>query len=66
MLGSMLGGLFDKEGMVRDTIKSTLEDLSEELQCSFKEFFVTIQPVNDSLEFKMSIVRILFVPIGIQ
>lgn len=57
MLGSLLGGMFDKEGMVRDTITSTLEDLTEELSCTYKDLFVTIQPMSDKLDFKMYVYK---------
>ena len=53
MLESLLGGLVDKEKATRETITGALEDLSEELGASFKEFFVTIQPTDDKFGFKL-------------
>jgi len=53
MLENLLGGLIDKEKATRDTIKNTLEDLSEELGADFKDFFVTIQPTDEKFGFKL-------------
>ena len=51
-LGSMLGSLFNAEESVRNTIINTLENLSEELnEPDFKNFSVTIQPINEDFEF---------------
>jgi len=48
----MFNGLLNIEGQVRNTIIGTLEDLSEELkEPDFKNFSVTIQPINESFEF---------------
>jgi hypothetical protein len=48
----MFNGLLNIEGQVRNTIIGTLEDLSEELnEPDFKNFSVTIQPINEKFEF---------------
>ena len=52
MLGNLLGGMLNVEGSTRETITRTLENLSEELkEPNFKNFSVTIQPINDEFEF---------------
>lgn len=58
MLG-ILGNLFDKEQIVRDTIQSTLESVKEELNCSYKELFIMIKPYNDDFDFKCYIYKII-------
>lgn len=51
-LGNLLGGMFNVEGQIRETITRTLEDLSEELnEPNFKNFSVTIQPIDDDFNF---------------
>jgi hypothetical protein len=51
-LGNLLGGMFNVEGSIRETITRTLEDLSEELnEPDFKNFSVTIQPINSEFDF---------------
>lgn len=50
--GNLLGGLMNIEGSIRETITRTLEDLSEELnEPNFKNFSVTIQPINEEFDF---------------
>ena len=52
MLGNLLGGMLNVEGSTRDTITRTLENLAEELnEPNFKNFSVTIQPINEEFEF---------------
>jgi hypothetical protein len=52
MLGNLLGGIMNVEGSIRETITRTLEDLSEELnEPNFKNFSVTIQPINEEFDF---------------
>jgi hypothetical protein len=51
MLGNLLGGLVDTEQMTFDTIQECLESLSQEMNCSHKDFFVMIKPIDN--EFKM-------------
>lgn len=53
----IFGGLFDKEGMVSNTIENCLENLSEELGCKKTDLFIMIKPCKDefdetSLNFK--------------
>ena len=58
MLGSMLGGLLNTEGIVRDTIQSTLENVAIELQCSHNELFIMIKPVNAEFDMKFYVYKI--------
>ena len=52
MLGNLLGGIMNVEGSIRETITRTLEELSEELnEPNFKNFSVTIQPINEEFDF---------------
>jgi hypothetical protein len=58
MLGNLLGGIMNVEGSVRETITRTLEDLSEELnEPNFKNFSITIQPINDDFDFVCLVYR---------
>lgn len=43
----LLDGLFDKEGMVSNTIESCLENVAEELGCKLTELFIMIKPTSD-------------------
>ena len=47
MFSGLLGGLVDKEQITYDTIQGTLEDVAEELGCSYKELFIKIAASND-------------------
>ena len=58
MLGNLLGGLFDKNKIVHDTIQSTLENVAEELNCSFKELFIMIKPIDETFTMKFYIYKI--------
>lgn len=52
MLGNLLGGIMNVEGSIQETITRTLENLSEELnEPNFKNFSVTIQPINEDFDF---------------
>jgi len=55
MLENFLGKLIPEDtkvNSIKDTITTTLENLSEELkEPDFKKFSVTIQPINDEFEF---------------
>jgi len=57
MLENLLGGLVDKEKITYDTIQSTLEDVAEELNCSFKDFFIMIKPTNDDYDMRFDIFK---------
>lgn len=60
MFGNLLGSLFDKEKMVRETIQSALENILEELnegkhfEDAYKSdnIFIMIKPFNRELDFK--------------
>lgn len=49
MLG-MLGGLVDKQKLIRDYLENTIEDVSEELKVKPCDLFIMIKPkeVNDN------------------
>lgn len=52
MLGKLLSAVVDTEQTVRDTIESSLENISEELEEeNTKNFHVLIQPINDDCNF---------------
>lgn len=54
----LLGGLFDKEKMVSETIKSSLEEVALELKCTHEELFIMIKPTNENMEFKCWVYKI--------
>lgn len=58
MLGNMLGGLFDTEKIVRDTIQTALENVAEELECSYNELFIMIKPINEEFDMKFYVYKI--------
>jgi hypothetical protein len=47
MLGSLLGNFVNKEQITFDTIQGTLENVAEELGCSYKELFIKIAANDD-------------------
>lgn len=55
MFSNMLGGLVNKEQMTHDTIQNTLEDIAEELGCSYTDFFVMIKPNDEEFNMKFYI-----------
>jgi hypothetical protein len=57
MLGSLLGGLIDKEKAIENTITNVLYDCSEELGVGHKDFFVIIRPVDENCNFKFHLYR---------
>lgn len=57
MFGDLLGGLVDKEKLTHDTIQDTLENLSEELGCTHKDFFVMIKPVDETYTMKFYVYK---------
>ena len=58
MLGNLLGGLIDTEQIVHNTIQSTLENVAEELNCTHKELFIMIKPIDESFTMKFYIYKI--------
>jgi hypothetical protein len=58
MLGNLLGGLFDKNKIVHDTIQSTLENVAEELNCNYNELFIMIKPVDETFTMKFYIYKL--------
>jgi hypothetical protein len=58
MLGDLISGLMggmDKESITRDTIQDTLEKISIQLNAPFKDFFITIQGIDDKFNFRCDI-----------
>lgn len=58
MLGGLMGSLIDTESITRDTIQSALEKIREELNCSHKEFFVMIAPIDEEFNMKFFIFKL--------
>ena len=58
MLGNILGKIVDTEGIVYDTIKGTLENLCNELDCGFDELFVMIKPNNEDCDHKYFVYKL--------
>jgi hypothetical protein len=58
MLGNLLGSLIDKEQITHDTIQTTLENLSEELNCTHKDLFIMIKPVDDTFTMRFWVYKI--------
>jgi uncharacterized FlaG/YvyC family protein len=58
MLGNLLGSLIDKEQITHDTIQTTLEKLSEELNCTYQDLFIMIKPVDDSFTMKFWVYKL--------
>jgi hypothetical protein len=62
MIGDLISGLMggmDKESITRDTIQDTLEKISMELNAPSKDFFITIQGIDDKFNFKCDIFQII-------
>jgi hypothetical protein len=57
MFASLMGGLVDKEQITFNTIQATLENVAEELGCSYKDFFIMIKPTNENFEMKFYIYK---------
>jgi hypothetical protein len=58
MLGNLLGSLIDKEQITHDTIQTTLERLSEELNCTHKDLFIMIKPVDDTFTMRFWVYKL--------
>jgi hypothetical protein len=58
MFGNLLGGLIDKEQITHDTIQTTLEKLSEELDCSFSDLFIMIKPVDETFTMRFWVYKL--------
>lgn len=57
MIASLMGGFVDKEQMTFDTIQSTLENIAEELECSFTDFLIMIKPINEDFAMRFDIYK---------
>jgi hypothetical protein len=58
MLGNLLGSLIDKEQITHDTIQTTLEKLSEELNCTHKDLFIMIKPVDETFTMRFWVYKL--------
>jgi hypothetical protein len=58
MLGNLLGGLIDKEQITHDTIQTTLEKLAEELECTHKDLFIMIKPVDETFTMRFWVYKL--------
>jgi len=58
MLGNLLGSLIDKEQITHDTIQATLERLSEELECTHKDLFIMIKPVDETYTMRFWVYKL--------
>lgn len=52
MFQELLGGLIDKEKAIYNTIKDALEEVAEELNCSYDKFIIAIKPTDEKHNFK--------------
>lgn len=57
MFGELLGSLIDKEQVTHDTIQEALEDLSQEMGCSYKDFFIMIKPLDETFTMKFYVYK---------
>lgn len=57
MFGDLLGGLVDKEQITHDTIQDCLDNIAEELGCSYKDFFVMIKPTDETFTMRFYIYK---------
>ncbi len=46
MISSVLGSLMNKEQAIQDTIQDALEKVAAELNCSYKDLFLMIRPID--------------------
>jgi hypothetical protein len=58
MFGSLLGGLIDTEQITHDTIQKTLQKLATELNCTHKDLFIMIKPVDDTYTMKFWVYKL--------
>ena len=58
MFANLMGGLVDKEQITFNTIQGTLENVAEELGCSYKDFFIMIMPMGEDFSMKFYIYKL--------
>jgi hypothetical protein len=46
-----------KEKLTHDTIQEALENIAEELGCSFKDVYIVIKPINETFTMKFYIYK---------
>lgn len=57
-LGSLIGGMFNVEQLVKDKITDALENVAEEYGMSHKDFIFMIQPTDAEFHFKVVICKL--------
>jgi hypothetical protein len=55
MFASLMGGLVNTEKITHDTIQNTLENIAEELDCNYTDFFIMIKPSDEDFNMKFYI-----------
>lgn len=58
IVSSLMGGM-DKESITTNTIQDTLEKISIELNAPCKDFFITIQGIDDTFQFRCDIFQLI-------
>ena len=58
MLKEILKSLVDKEQVTHVTIQDALERIADEYECSYKDFFVMIQPMDETYTMKFLIYKL--------
>lgn len=58
MFSNLMGNFIDTEKITHDTIQSTLQDVAEELNCSYKDFFIMIKPIDETFTMKFYIYKL--------
>ena len=54
MIGELLGGLVDKQKIIKEYLENAIEDTAEEMNISPDELFIMIKPIKkDTNEFKV-------------
>jgi len=57
-VAGFLGGLVDKEEIVRETLQSTLQNVAKELGCDHKGLWIMIKPCDEEYDFKCYIYQV--------
>jgi len=57
-LGELLGGMIDKEGIVRGQLQTSFEQIAEENGLTFKDLFYMIKPINEEFDFKCFVYKL--------
>lgn len=57
MLENLLGHFIDKEEITHETIQKTLKKISTELNCSHEDFFIMIEPIDETFTMRFTIYK---------